>query len=331
MNNLVGEFVPQDAAGSASTGRSVINSAFFALALLLPGINLAIFGWVYFMIPVMVLLYMYRWQHGLRFVTAGFVLAALASLFISSIALVIATATLIPVGITLCQSAFRGESATRSGLKGSVVLCSCWLILLAIQTMLTGVNPVTDFIAALNGNIEAALAYYRQSSSVTPETMVLLEDSFHQMKIIFPRILPALMIGLILMINWSTMIIGNRLVNRYTAYRPWPAHQYWRLPDRLIWVFIASALITLPPLPLLRTVGINLLICLGLIYMFQGFSVLSFYLHKWKVPHLLRYFLYVMMLFQSFGTVLLLIAGVADVWLDIRRLKHDNDEKTNDE
>lgn len=329
MNYLAGEFVPQDTEGKANTGRSVLYIIVFALALLLPSIHITIFGWIYFMIPAIVLFYMYRWQHGLRFVGAGLILAAVASVFISSIEMVILTATLIPVGYTLCQSGFRNESPALSGIKGSIVLCSCWILLLTVQTMITGVNPVADFMGALNQDIEAALTYYRQSESMAPETMILLEESFLQMQAIFPKILPALMISMVLMINWSTMLVGNRLVNRYTSYRPWPGHQYWRLPDKLIWLFIVSAIITMLPVSSLRTIGINVLICMSLIYLFQGFSVLSFYLHKWNVPQLLRYFLYAMMLFQSFGTALLLIGGIAEVWLDIRRLKKDTGNHSN--
>lgn len=328
MNNLTGEIVPQDTEGSANSGKSALIIVVFALALLLPTTNITIFGWIYFMIPAIVLIYMYRWQHGFRFIGAGFILAAVVSVFVSSLAMVIATASLIPVGYTLSQSGFRSESPTMSGFKGSIVLGSCWILLLTVQTMLTGVNPVTEFIGALNLDIAEALTYYRQSDSIPPETMMLFEESFVQIKTLFPKILPSIMISMVLMINWSTMIIGNRLVNRYTTYRPWPGHQYWRLPDKLIWIFIVSALITILPVSLLRTIGINMLICMSLIYLFQGFSVLSFYLHKWSVPQLLRYFLYIMMLFQSFGTVLLIIGGIADVWLDIRRLKIKSEDHT---
>lgn len=328
MHNLAGEFVSQDAEGSASTGRSVFNIVVFAFALLLPTFYITVFGWLYFMIPAMVLFYMYRWQHGLRFIGSGFILAAVVSFFVSSLEVVIATAALIPVGYTLCQSGFRNESPSLSGLKASIVLGSCWILLITVQTILTGVNPITDFIVSLNRDIEEALTYYRQSETITPDTMMLFEESFSQMKTIFPKILPAIMISLILMISWSSMIIGNRLVSRHTRYRPWEGHQYWRLPDKLIWLFIAGAVITIVPVSLMRIVGINILICMSLIYLFQGFSVLSFYLHKWNVPQLLRYFLYIMMLFQSFGTVLLLIGGIADVWLDIRRLKGPTDNHT---
>lgn len=321
--------VSSEAEGKATGRTSVISIVLFALALLLPSFHIGIFGWIYFMIPLMVLFYMYRWRHGLRFIGAGLLLASAVALSMSSIESVVFTAALIPAGYSLAQSGFRSDSPSLSGFKAVIMLVSCWLLLLVMQTILGGVNPVTEFLASLDHDIEAALQYYRQNDSVAPETLALMEVSFFQMKTILPHIVASIMVSMALLIIWSTMILGNRVVLKYTGYSPWTSHQQWRLPDRLIWLFIGAAIITLVPLSPLRIVGSNLLICLSLVYFYQGFAVLSFFLHKWNVPQVLRYFLYAMMLFQSFGTVLLLIIGIAEVWLNLRREKNKPDNFPN--
>jgi len=210
-----------------------------------------------------------------------------------------------------------------------IILVSCWLILLTIQTAATGVNPVSEFLGSLDSDIERTLDFYRQSDSVAPETLVILEESFLQMKVIVPKIMPSMMISLALLVVWSTMLLGNRLIPRFTSYRPWPDHQTWRLPDKLIWLCIGGALVTVIPAAPLRVVGGNLLICIALIYIFQGFAVMSFFLHKWNVPQAVRFLLYAMMLFQSFGTVLLLILGIGEVWFDLRGLKNNPQDQHN--
>ena len=220
-----------------------------------------------------------------------------------------------------CQPGFGGESAARSGFKATLVLLSCWLLFLSLETLLTGINPVSDFITSLDQDIERTLEYYRQSDAVAPETLAILEESFFQMKTIMPKIMVSLMVSLAMIIVWSTMILGNRLVHTFTGYRPWSDHQTWAVPDRLIWLLIGAALITVVPVSPIRVIGSNLLICMSLVYLFQGFSVMSFFLRKWRVPRFLRYVLYAMMLFQSFGTLLLLIAGIGEVWFNLRRLK----------
>jgi len=318
-----------DADGKATGSTSVISIVLFSLALLLPSVHIGLFGWIYFMIPLTVLFYMYRWRHGLNFIGAGFILALVVSIFISSIEIVIFSAALIPAGYSLAQSGFRSDSAPLSGFKGLIILVSCWLLLLTMQTALSGVNPITEFLGSLDNDIERTLGYYRQSDRVTPETLAILEESFLQMKTILPHILASLMVSLALLITWSTMLLGNRMVLKFTGYRAWPDHQSWRLPDKLIWLFIGSAIITLLPVAPIRIVGSNMLICMGLIYLFQGFAVLSFFLHKWNVPQVVRFLLYAMMLFQSFGTVLLLVIGIGEVWFDLRRLKKKPEDYQN--
>ncbi len=321
--------VSTDTEGRASASASIVYIILFSLALLLPSLHIGLFGWIYFMIPLLVLIYQYRWRDGLKFVGAGLILALAVSLFISSVEIVIFSAALIPAGYSLAQSGFRSDSPALAGLKGFVILVSCWLILLTLQTALSGVNPVGEFLGTLDSDIERTLDYYRQSASVAPETLVILEESFLQMKTVLPKIMVSMMASLALLVIWSTMLLGNRLVPRFTTYRPWPEHQTWRLPDKLIWLFIGAALITIVPAAPLRVVGGNLLICVGLIYIFQGFAVMSFFLHKWNVPQVVRYLLYAMMLFQSFGTVLLLILGIGEVWFDPRGLKKKNKDVQN--
>lgn len=313
--------VSPDAEGQTTGSTAAISIVLFGLVLLLPSVHIGLFGWFYFMIPALVLFYLYRWRHGFSFVIAGLFLAAAASIFISSLEVVLFGAALIPAGYSLAQSGFGSESPARSGFKGTIVLLCSWLLFFSLETMLTGINPISDFLSTLNQDIGRTLEYYRQSDNVAPDTLAILEESFYQMKTVLPKIMVSLMISLALIIVWSTMVIGNRLILKFAGYRPWPSHQRWVLPDRLIWLFIGAALITLLPVEPIRVVGSNLLICLGLIYLFQGFSVLSFFLHKWQVPKFLRYVIYAMMLFQSFGTLLLLIAGISEVWFDLRRLR----------
>lgn len=329
MRLLSEVIVSPDADGKATGSTSVASIVLFAVALLLPAVHVGLFGWIYFMTPLMVLFYMYRWRHGLRFIGAGLILALTVSIFISSIEIVIFTAALIPAGYSLAQSGFRSDSAPLSGFKAVIILVSCWLLLLSMQTALSGVNPITEFLGSLDNDIERTLGYYRQSESVAPETLAILEESFFQMKTILPNILPSIMVSLALLIIWSSMLLGNKLVLKFTGYRPWPDQQTWRLPDKLIWLFIGGAIITLLPVAPIRIFGSNVLICMGLIYLFQGFAVLSFFLHKWNVPQVVRFLLYAMMLFQSFGTVLLMIIGIGEVWFDLRRLKKKPEDHQN--
>jgi len=324
--------VSDEQKGLTSGNRAIQHIVLFALIVLLPGVQGAVFGWMYFFVPLAVFFYLYKWKHGTRFVLAGLLVATPVSLVLNTFGTLIFTATLVPAGYILAQSAFQSNSPTMSGIKGTIVLVSCWLVLLIGQTIVTGINPISEFLSTIDVGVEAALEYYRQSDSMTPDTLVLLEQSFYQMKEIMPKVMPSIILGLSLLIIWFTMLTGNVIVRRITGYRPWAEHRTWRLPDKVIWPFIGSAILALLPLGTIRVIGVNAVISLSLVYFFQGFSILVFFMHKWKVPLLLRAFFYGMMLFQSFGTILLLIVGIGDVWLDIRRIKPaDTNDSPDDE
>ena len=300
---------------------AVLHSLLFGLILLLPGVDGSLFGWMHFIVPLAVFFYLYKWENGLVYVSIGLALAVVASLIIGSFWMLIFTSALIPPGYTLAHAAFRSNTPAMSGFRATLALVVCWGVLLIGQAMLSGTNPITGFLTSLDLNIASTLSYYRQNTTISADTMALIEQSFHNMQVVLPRVLVSLLLSFALAIIWLTMIIGNRFVLKFAGYRPWSHHRLWELPDRLIWLLICAAVISMLPLGLVRLVGVNVLVVLCLLYFFQGFSIFSFFLHKWGVPQFLRFLLYGMMLFQSFGTALLLVVGIGDVWFDLRRLK----------
>jgi len=97
------------------------------------------------------------------------------------------------------------------------------------------------------------------------------------------------------------------------------------MPDRLIWIFIAAALLAVIPGETSQVFGINSLIIIALPYALQGFAIVIFWLNKWNVPQFGRFFIYILVFLQSFGTVALILLGIGDVWFDIRKIRSAND------
>jgi uncharacterized protein YybS (DUF2232 family) len=303
----------------------------FGLIITIPGFQSTLFGLIYFLIPLVVLFYLYKWENGLKYVLGGIVLGGIASAILDSLGTLLVTITFIPPGYILAEAAFQGNTPARSGIKAAVTLIGCWILILIGFSMVTGVNPVSDFIASMDQGVEEALRYYKQSDNVDPETITLIEHSFYQMKAVFPKVIPSIITGFALLTIWFTMVTGNSLIRRFLGYKPWINHRLWELPGTLVWILIGSTIITLMPIGVIRLIGINALIVFSFIYFFQGFSIFVFFMHKWNVPLLLRTFFYGMMLFQSFGTVLLLVVGIGDVWFDLRRLHKNDDNEKSDE
>ena len=255
----------------------------FGFLLSLPGLQFSFFGLVYCIIPSVVMFYIYKWEQGKKYILAGLALATVISFFTKSFGLLLFTATFIPPGIALAEAAFRSSSPAGSGLKGTIALVGSWLLLLAGFIGVTGINPISEFLASVNQGIEEAIVYYRHSDTIAPDTVALIEASFYQMKVVLPKILPSLIVGFALLTVWFTMLTCNNIIKKFTGYQPWLNQHYWQLPEKLIWVLIGSALLSMLPISgIQRLIGINILIVFSFIYFFQGFSIFSFLMEKWN-------------------------------------------------
>jgi uncharacterized protein YybS (DUF2232 family) len=57
------------------------------------------------------------------------------------------------------------------------------------------------------------------------------------------------------------------------------------------------------------------------IYFFQGIAIVSFYFEKKRFPKILRGILYGLIALQQLVLLLVIAAGLFDVWIDFRRMK----------
>ncbi len=294
--------------------------------LVLPGTGWYLFGWLHLVTPLLVffLLCKYGMQVGTRYIVSGFLPAVLIALFTGTLGTLLFAVTLIPCGYVLAQSAKLKESPCLSGLKASGTLMLCWLLLIGGEKLLTGVSPLESFSIAIGTTIDEIIK--QQQGQGDAEALLALEVTLTQMKRVIPIILPGILLSGALFSTLVTMVVGNRLVKRHCNKEIWPNFTNWKLPDQLIWAVIIPALLALLPIPLLRHISANLIILLITVYSFQGFSICVFYMNKWNVPILLRAFLYVMVIFQTFGTLVLIILGVFDTWFDFRKLSLPNQE-----
>lgn len=296
--------------------------------ILLPGLLGAIFGWVHGLLPLLVFYYLLQYgkDRGKKYILIGCVLACAAGLAFQIIEQLLFSLTLIPVGFVLAASAKNCESIPIAGIKGTVALAGSWMVATTLLTFGMEHHPYTLLISSLSQGMDEAIAYYKANSSVPAETLFLLEQTFAQMKIWIPKVMPGILTCITLSITWFTMAIGNRMLHKKNGTGPWPEYRYWALPERLVWILIFAAIFVILPMEPGRTIGLNVLMVSTLLYCFQGIAIMLFYFSKWSVPLFLRTLIYVLLFFQTFGVILLGILGMLDVWTDLRRLNSTEQE-----
>ncbi len=296
-----------------------------SLALVLPGVQWSLFGWTYILLPLFAFFLFGRFggSTGKKLLLTAAAISLVANLLLGSFDLFLFSSAMLLPGFVLHRSADRGELPSLSGLKGCLALTGGWLIALAITAAGSEVSVYSQMLLTLDQALTEALAQYRQSDGISAEALVVIDATITQMKVVIPAIMPGILGSIVLFITWMTMVLGNILLARTSGFTAWPNFRRWSLPEKLIWAVIAMGTLILIPVEPLPRIGINCILLLMIIYCFQGLSITVFFMNKWKVPLLLRSFFYVMIIFQSLGTLVLLFFGIADIWLDFRKLKTD--------
>jgi len=258
---------------------------------------------------------------GKRLLLVSAAIALLVYLVLKEFDVFIFSFMLLLSGYVLFTSVERGDPPAISGLKSTLSLAAGWIAIFTLLSLGSEVSAYSQLVNVMGEGIQETLDYYRQSNNIPSDTLVEVEAKLAQTKAIIPVVMPSLLGSFMLFVTWITMVLGNLLLRKNLDKSAWTSYRYWQLPERAIWLVIVAAILALLPVKASWMVGINGLILLSIVYCFQGLAITVFFMNKWNVPLLLRSFFYVIVVFQSVGTVILLVFGIADIWFDFRKLR----------
>jgi uncharacterized protein YybS (DUF2232 family) len=157
--------------------------------------------------------------------------------------------------------------------------------------------------------------------NATPESTRLYQDFVKNYMILaFPGWIASMCLVLGLLSYYLSSFMLSRVTSRITGP---VAFRQWVIPEPLVFGLLAGGILKLVGHwlklgPWADIVSNNLLVFFLGLYTLGGLSIVSFFLHKWRFPAILRILGYVVLL-QMFETICAL--GVLDVWFDFRKLK----------
>ena len=208
-----------------------------------------------------------------------------------------------------------------------ILVLTSGLVILVVLGNLTAGGPWGLMSEYIRRNLEMTAALYREIEA--PEKNIrLLTESMDQLHHVLTRIVPALVAAGLLFAAWMNVLIA-RAVLRYNRM---PVPEFgilnrWRAPENLVWAVIACALLIVMPHSLFKFAGLNGLIVLLPIYLFQGLAIVSFYFESKQMPVVLRVLIYVFIAIQQLLALIVVGLGFFDTWADFRRLgKNKNGE-----
>jgi uncharacterized protein YybS (DUF2232 family) len=168
------------------------------------------------------------------------------------------------------------------------------------------------------------------NADLTPEQGLEVEATISKLRELLPRLMPGLLLVTMLNTVFLNMVAGKWLLGRKApALSPWPPLAEWRLPEPLVLLVILAGFCLLLPVALLKTVGLNLMLVCGTVYFFQGIAIMASFLARWAVPPPFRVLIYVLVLIQAYGVVMLAVIGLIDVWADLRKRRPKTEDEEN--
>ena len=206
------------------------------------------------------------------------------------------------------------------------MLVTCGLVFVggAVSLILfsatTGHSLLADFSQSVAQNREFLLQLYR-SMGMPAESIPDFERFLNQIQNVVIKILPALIVTTTLFVIWINVLLGRYLLTSRQMESPaYGRLNLWQAPDYLIWGVIGFGLLMLIPADLPKTIGLNGLITLMMVYFFQGVAIVSFFFEKKQVPRFAKVMLYALLILQEVLLVVIAI-GFIDVWANFRKLE----------
>jgi len=227
------------------------------------------------------------------------------------------------------------------GLIGLVSIVSAWALSRGYRpatVVLLGSSSMALLIAALfligqlgqKEGFEASLHQYFENSGKqneqwmaqshwTPENIAYFKTFFQKY---ITMAFPAWLALNSLIVGFLGYYLSSAVLSRTTKRVPRAkAFREWVVPEPLIFGLIAAGLLKLyaPDNSWREVVGNNLLVFFGGLYILGGLSIASFFLTKWRLPRVLRFLSYIVLLMTVWESICAI--GVMDVWLDFRKIK----------
>jgi len=256
---------------------------------------------------------------GFRIIFHATLISCGIALLTGTSALLLLSLSLMPAGFVVARSLNRKEPAQVSFGRGSLVLAATWLLSGLVLSGLNHGNLYQEVVTEIDAGLAAASAVYSQSPDIPLEVKVELQPTFARIREAAPKILPGVLAVITFSTVWLNIFLANWLLKK-KGLAGWGDMTQWRLPETLVWVFIAAGVMLFVP-GTINVVGLNLMIVMVTLYFMQGFEVLNHLCLKWSVPNPIRLMVIFFLMIQAYGFILLALLGIADIWADFRKPK----------
>jgi uncharacterized protein YybS (DUF2232 family) len=229
-------------------------------------------------------------------------------------------------GSLLLIGVVMGELMARRWPLETLVSAVCGTVFAAgvVGLWAFGLHTGRGFLGSLadgvRHNLELTLGLYREMG-LSADQIQFLESSMDVIQQVMVGMMPALVIGSTLLAVWVSLLSVRMLLRRWGLPVPdYGPLDHWKAPEMLVWPVIASGILLLVPSLAAKTVGLNGLVVLMVVYFFQGMAIIAYFFRKKQVPRVARIVLYALITLQQVVMLAVIAVGFFDTWFNFRKI-----------
>lgn len=198
------------------------------------------------------------------------------------------------------------------------------IVALVVFTVTGGGEKIkTTLKVEIERGIEESIKLYEEADvdQVAVENFKAISSALVRFSLMaFPSLLAiSLLMGAFISYYGSKMLWRVKLQNLEEYFENRPAF-YFKLPDKLVWVFIASCFLTFIGGDFFLSIGLNGLVISFVLYFFQGIALIHYIFVTKNVPLFIRFLFYFFVALQPILSFFVAGTGIMDTWLDVRKI-----------
>ncbi len=230
---------------------------------------------------------------------------------------------LLLMGVLLSSFRNRGVFPAHGIILTTGALTLAALLFLLGQAALTGQAPLELFHHKARETAQTLDKVFAQTGV---ETKSLLPAGLSPLdwETLVARIFPALFVINTAFVAWMNTVAALFLARSWHGDEAEPRLSDWRTPEWLIFLFLGAGFLLLAPLSGVRLISVNLLLVMGFLYFSQGVAVVAEIFRRFNVPGFLRLPGYALLFINPLFFVVIIL-GLADLWIDFRRMHRPRD------
>ena len=305
----------------------ILGCAVSVISILFVSIVIPVFGPLLFSLlaPLPFLFYFSKLgpENGLKVNLSAILILGIVTWFLGQPHLVILFIEYGIAGFILSELFRRDLSYSATIFWGTLLMLIVVSGFLFFITIAEGATPLEIADKYLQTIFDTIISTYEKDGS-HPEMVAQLKKAgpviIKEIGEIYQKYYPSFIVVGTGIIVWFNVVVSKPLFRRKgIRYPDLGRADMWRAPEPLVWGLIVAGFVKVLSISALDFAATNALIIISVIYAFHGLSIVLFFFNKYKVPALIRFIVYLIIVLQQLP-VFLAVLGLFDQWIDFRKI-----------